>query len=243
MNAARISRLGHRWLALAVGLQLAVWTLSGLYMVVVDLDFIHGDSLVRNLSPALARDRAMAPLAPIIAGRSDVTGVELRVLPDQDQAVYEVRGGSRRELYDAASGHAVPQLDEHRARTLATAYYAGAGSIARVTFIGQEHEVPREIRGRNAPLWRVDFDDALATTLYVDPQSGRLVSRRHRFWRWFDFLWSLHIMDYGERENIDNALLRVATPVAVTTATFGLWVAFFSFSFLQRRRTRSRDTT
>ena len=60
MSFPRIARLGHRWLALLVGWQLTIWTLSGLYMAVVELDFIHGDSLVRNLSPPLRLDDELA---------------------------------------------------------------------------------------------------------------------------------------------------------------------------------------
>ena len=36
----------HRWLALIVGLQIGLWAISGAYMVMVDLDIIHGNHLV-----------------------------------------------------------------------------------------------------------------------------------------------------------------------------------------------------
>lgn len=236
MNAARLSRLGHRWLALFVGLQLVVWTLSGLYMVVVDLDFIHGDTLVRNVAPPVRIDRPLAPLAAIRAGRDDVTAIQLRTLPDQGQPVYELTRSTGPELLDATTGAVVPPFDEPRIRALAVAYYAGSGFPAAVTHIKAAADVPGEIRGRRAPVWRVDFDDWAATTLYLDPTTGRLVTRRHRFWRWFDLLWSLHIMDYVEREDVNNPLLRVVTPLALLTASFGAWLAFFSFAFLQRGR-------
>ena len=49
MKLSLLSRSLHKWLALFVGLQLLVWAVTGFYMVAVDLDFIHGDPLVRNL--------------------------------------------------------------------------------------------------------------------------------------------------------------------------------------------------
>ena len=236
MTAARLSRLGHRWLALVVGLQLGVWTLSGLYMVVVDLDFIHGDTLVRDVAPPVRLDVPLAPLAAVRAGREDVTAIELRMLPDRAQPVYELARSSGPELLDAATATVLSPLGESRIRALAAAHYAGSGTISALTHIASDAEVPGEIRGRRAPVWRVDFDDWTATTLYLDPATGRLVTRRHRFWRWFDFLWSLHIMDYTEREDVNNPLLRAATPLALLTASFGAWLAFFSFAFLRRRR-------
>jgi hypothetical protein len=238
MLSPRIARLGHRWLALLVGWQLAIWSLSGLYMVVVDLDFIHGDSLVRNVAPPLRLDDRLAPLGAIRAGRDDVQAIRLRALPDRDQLVYEVTRASRQELFDARTGRLLPALDEARARALAQSHYAGRGSIAGAQLLTRASDLPDEIRGRRPPVWRVDFDDWTATSLYLDPATGRLVTRRHRFWRWFDFLWSLHIMDYVEREDVNNPLLRIATPLAFVTAAFGGWLAFHSFGFLQRRRRR-----
>jgi uncharacterized iron-regulated membrane protein len=242
MNPARIARLGHRWLTLVVGLQLLVWSLSGLYMVAVDIDLIHGDSLVRNVAPAVRLDTPLAPLAPILRERADVLEVRVRTLPDRAQLVYEVVGEHDTAVFDARSGAALGAIDEARARDLAATYYAGGGAIARVELLADDSRIPREIRGRHAPLWRVEFDDWLATTLYINAVTGRLETRRHRLWRWFDLLWSLHIMDYGERENVANPLLRVAAPLALCTALAGLWLAFYSFPFLQRRRRRG-DTT
>jgi uncharacterized iron-regulated membrane protein len=237
MSSARVARLGHRWFALLVGWQLTIWTLSGLYMVVVDLDFIHGDPLVRDLAPPLRLDDGeLAPLAAIRAGRDDVQSIRLRALPDRQQPVYEVVRATGTELLDARTGQVVPALDATRIQALAEAYYAGDGPVSGVRLLTQASELPGEIRGRRPPAWRVDFDDWTATTLYVDPATGRLVTRRHRFWRWFDFLWSLHIMDYVERDDVNNPLLRIATSLALVTAGLGGWLAFHSFGFLQRRR-------
>jgi uncharacterized iron-regulated membrane protein len=236
MNFARIARLGHRWLALLVGWQLALWTLSGLYMVVVDLDFIHGDTLVRNVAPPVRLDVPLAPLAGIRGGREDIRAIRLRTLPDRGQPVYELVRADGAELLDAATGRPMPVFDATRIRALAAAQYAGSGPVAAVALLRRDADLPHEIRGRRAPVWRVDFDDWTATSLYLDPATGRLVTRRHRFWRWFDFLWSLHIMDYVSREDVNNPLLRVAAPLAFVTAAFGGWLAFHSFGFLQRRR-------
>jgi hypothetical protein len=44
----------HKWLGLIIGLQILIWLGSGLYMVVVDIDFIHGDPLVKNMRETVA---------------------------------------------------------------------------------------------------------------------------------------------------------------------------------------------
>lgn len=80
----------------------------------------------------------------------------------------------------------------------------------------------------------MQFDDWHETTLYIHPDSGELVTRRHRMWRWFDALWMLHIMDYQARTDVNNALLRAASVAGLALGASGLWLLCFSF----RRRTR-----
>jgi hypothetical protein len=240
MMAARVARLAHRWLALAVGLQLVIWTASGLYMTSVDLDLIHGDPLVRNLRTGLAPERVRVAPAAVLAGREGVTRLTLRALPD-GAAVYELRGPGGVTPVDAQTGRTRPPLTREAAATLARSYYAGGGALANLQLL--EGDYPQEIRGRTSPVWRADFDDWLATSLYVDPVTGRLVTRRHRLWRWFDFLWSLHIMDYGERENVNNALLRGVTLAGLAFVASGLWLTAYAFRWGRRRRTSAQATT
>jgi hypothetical protein len=235
MIPARLSRTLHKWLALVAGAQALVWIVSGFYMVVVDLDFIHGDSLVRNLSPPPPRTQAWFPLNTL---RTRITGLEqLRIkgLPGFDQPLYEIRTAGNLLLVDAMTGRMLSPLDESRITALAREYSAGRGSPAAVELL--VGEPPHEIQSRPLPLWRVQFADWHETTLYIHPDSGELVTRRHRLWRWFDALWMLHIMDYEERTNVNNALLQAATVAGLTLAASGLWLLYFSFW----RRTRPTD--
>lgn len=235
MSAARISRLTHRWLAVVIGVQLLVWTASGLYMTSMDLDFIHGDPLVRNLSTPVDVSRVAVVPADALAAHPGAQSLVLRALPGIDAVVYEVSDASGTTLIDATTGIRRALGRDEIAR-LARAYYAGPGTLQRIAFV--EREPPIEVQAAPLPLWRVDFDDWLETSLYVDPATGRLLTRRHRFWRWFDFLWSLHIMDYREREDVNNTLLRVATLGALTFVASGLWLMAYSFR-LRGRATKT----
>ncbi len=94
-----------------------------------------------------------------------------------------------------------------------------------------------EIQTRQLPLWRVDFDDRFSTSFYIDPYSGRLVTRRHQYWRIFDFLWMLHIMDYDQRSDVHNLLLKTAEVTGLTFAITGLWLLFYSFSGRRKKKT------
>jgi uncharacterized iron-regulated membrane protein len=65
MKLTLLSRNLHKWLTLFVGAQLLVWAVTGFYMVAVDLDFIHGDPLVRNLRTPVARSTTVLPVAQL----------------------------------------------------------------------------------------------------------------------------------------------------------------------------------
>ena len=227
MRPALLSRTLHKWLGLIVGIQLVFWTISGFYMVVVDLDFIHGDPLVRNVRVPLGVEQPRVTFSEIARRFEGVTAVSLRALPGQTAPLYEVTTRSGKVLVDATTGQQLSPLSRDFVRQLSQQYYAGAGKLALLTLI--ERDAPLEIQTRPLPLWRADFDDWLETSLYVHPDTGVLVTRRHRLWRWFDFVWMFHIMDFDQRTDMNNGLLRAATIAGLVTVLSGGWLLYFSF--------------
>ncbi len=227
MKPSLLSRNLHKWLTLVVGVQLLIWAVTGFFMVAVDLDFIHGDSLVRNLRAPVGSAQAALPVSQLAGRYPEITLVSLHSLPVLSSPVYELTAAGRKVLVDATNGHQLSPLSSGMIRQLARSYYAGRGQLSAVQLL--EHEVPMEVRGRAPPLWRADFDDWLQTTLYLNPDTGALVARRHRLWRWYDFLWMLHIMDYGERETPTGVVPRVATVLGTVTIASGVWLLYFSF--------------
>ena len=72
-----------------------------------------------------------------------------------------------------------------------------------------------EYRGAPAAwrLWNVEDPDHVA---YVDAVSGEVIVVRHDV-AWWDFLWSLHIMSYQDRDTIGTWLLKVFSLLALGT--------------------------
>lgn len=235
MQTAPLSRKVHKWLFLFVGIQALLWTLSGVYMVVMDLDFIHGDHLVKNLHEPLPADLGqLTPTQDLLERFQGVKSIQLKVLQTVPHYVIHTDAGAH--LVDARSGGEVSPIDGDRARALAEHYYAGSLPATSIDLITENP--PSEVPFRALPLWRVDFDDRYGTSLYIDPNTGALATRRHDYWRAFDFLWMLHIMDYEERENIHNPLLLTVTLVSLTGVLAGLILLFFSFG----RRNKTTGT-
>jgi hypothetical protein len=143
--------------------------------------------------------------------------------------VYRVQSPSGKHLVNAETGVEISPLDETTAVSVARYHYTRQGEVVSSTLIANKEDSPTELQSRALPLWRVDFDDAGNTSFYVSPDDGVMVTRRHTYWRIFDFAWMLHIMDYEERADVNNTLLRIASGLGLVLSFLGMWLLFFSF--------------
>src|SRR3546814_15134343 len=104
------SDLTHKWLALGVGVQALLWTLTGFYMVVVHIDTIHGDHLVRSpVAQPFDLDGLAAP-SKVVAAAPGVSEIRLQRFFGQPVWRAETPEGAR--LFDARSGAPLPALTE-----------------------------------------------------------------------------------------------------------------------------------
>ena len=224
------ARKTHKWLGLFIGLQVVIWSLSGLYMTVVHIDTIHGDHLIRALPQSSVDAANLAdPLSVLRANRWQ----SVRLAWVRNQPAYVVKGDAGETVVDARNNKPVLPPTEAEIRSIAKATYTGNEPIASAQLIS---DIPGEIRGRKPPLWRVEFDHWNKPTLYFSPTTGELVSRRHELWRIFDFVWMFHIMDYDERENVNNPLLQTFTWGAVLMALSGAWLLLFAFPKKKKKK-------
>lgn len=230
MRTNVIARKTHKWLGLLVGLQVVVWSLSGLYMTAVHIDIIHGNHLIRE-SPAKSVE--VSGLLDPASVAANHTAQLVRLAWVKDGPVYVLTAESGEKVVSATTGQPVAPPSEAEIQSIATAIYTGTGPIASTELIS---EIPGEIRGREPPLWRVEFDHWNKPTLYFSPTTGELLTRRHELWRIFDFVWMLHIMDYDARENVNNWLLRGFTWGAVLMALSGAWLLLYAFPKKKRKK-------
>ena len=234
MNRAVLARSLHKWFGLVVGLQILIWLASGLYMVIVDLDFIHGDPLVKNMQQAVTvPDSSLVSMTTLRSRYPDANRIDLKQV--MGKPFFAVTTAKARYLLDPETGAVISPLDEETARDIATFHFNGNAQILNAALITSDP--PMEIQTRRLPLWRIDFDDRFSTSFYIDPYTGRLVTRRHQYWRIFDFMWMLHIMDYEKRSDAHNLLLKTAQVTGLIFAITGLWLLLYSFSGRRKKST------
>ena len=231
MRLPFLARTTHKWFALVVAIQAVLWMLSGIYMTAVHIDIIHGDRLVKSVAP---QPVAVSGLLEPAALAQRVPGFRTAKLDHQlGQPVYVVETEGGPELFDARSGEQLSPLGEADIRARAKALFAEDGEIVSAELLTK---APLEFQNRPVPIWRVEFEGAWHPTFYMSPRTGELVSRRSDLWRTFDFMWMFHIMDYDDRQDMNNPLLQVFTWLAVASSATGAWLLLYSFR--RKRRTR-----
>lgn len=212
----------HKWIGLIVGLQFLLWMASGVVMSLLDAGKVQGREfrIKPPAPPAWPRD-ALDPSALLVAGTGPVSSIGSGWV--LDQPVYQLQDEKRSWLVGARDGRPFV-IDAALAGALARASYSGTGRAGDPRLLAHAPEA----RAHMEPVWRIDFDDADATTIYVSARSGKVLEHRNSTWRLFDFFWMLHIMDYAERTNFNNPLLVSSAIGGLWMALSGVWLLFAS---------------
>jgi uncharacterized iron-regulated membrane protein len=206
----------HLWAGLLLGVQVLLWMLSGVVMSWYHLDLVRGErSMFAAVAPELEATAYASP-GGVVAQMDGATSLELRSF--MNRPVYEAKGIDGMALFNAMTGEKISPISEKIARAVAEQDYVGDGEIVKIALLS---DPPHEYR-KDLPVWRADFDDGLHTRLYISQDTGAVISRRNDVWRIFDFFWMLHIMDYGERTNFNNPLIKAASAAGLLFAVTGL---------------------
>ena len=217
------------WLGWLVGVPMIFWTVSGLVMVARPIEDVRGSALIRDAAP-IASTRGV--VAPLIEGRA-VSAMKLESRATGPRWVIAFADGGAR-LADPATGALLPALGAADAAREVTSRYTGTAKVVETSRVAADSP-PLELR-RALDGWRVKMDDD--THFYIDAGSGEIVARRTSWWRIYDFMWGLHIMDLQGREETNN-------PWVVTFAALSVLMALLAIVLLPltvKRRNRKRVT-
>ncbi len=224
----------HRLVAVVIGLQLLLWTASGIYFAWTDLDEIHGDHLRNEPEPIPFQPGWVSPDAIDFAGGGLIRPRQLRSIEAVeilDRVYYRLRWIDDEQtrqtlLADVSTGSIRGELDREEAIALARAAFKPEAKVARVRRLEESDVGPgHEYRDGPLPAWQISFDHGSRAHVYVAAREGQVVTLRTRSWRIFDFLWMLHTMDYRGRDDINNPLLRALSAFGLLVVLSGylLW--------------------
>ncbi|KUO51684.1 MAG: hypothetical protein APF78_00755 [Sphingomonadales bacterium BRH_c3] len=215
----------HIWLGWLVGFPILMWMVTGLFMAARPIEEVRGNHLLAEqeaqplVLPGSALASAEFPLREMRAVMQD--GRAVAILTGMDGNVQRV---------DMASGAALPALTASDARAIVAARVKGGNEVRSVTAFAADR-VPFDFR-RPMPVWQVALENG--AHVYVGRDTGQIEAVRTRWWRAFDFMWGLHIMDLQTREDTSHPILIVFALLGVIGALFGCVLMF------RRRKARIR---
>ena len=217
----------HIWLGWLTGVPLVLWCVSGLVMVARPIEEVRGDHLRREVAPtALPAGTDIAVRLPSDPARP-VVSTTTRV--EEGRVITRLTYADKRiERFDE-SGRKLAPLSDVEARLLVASRITGGDKVSEVR-LTEADDPPLDFRQPIA-AWQVTLADG--THVYVGRDSGEIAAVRTRWWRVFDFMWGLHIMDLQTREDTHHPILILFAGLALTGSVLGTTLLF------RRRRARA----
>lgn len=198
MKTKKFTRNLHRYLSIFVSIQLLLWTISGIYFAYNKIELVRGEQyrLPKN--------------------------VEYRIFDRLGTSIIETIQYGEKSYKTYPEGNVINPLTKEEAKKITaqkTTLNPLEVSLVTELYPGAEY------RG-SLPVYKVKTDTKDDINVYVGYMTGDIGSIRSDSWRIWDLMWSLHIMDYRERDNINNILLRILSILALVTSISGITLFF-----------------
>lgn len=219
----------HKWLSIVIGLQLVIWVTSGMIISLLDHQLVAGRT-TQQASASNAPLGLVDNLAKLDALGLDEPVTRVRLERVTNRLIYRITTLTGTRTFDAQTGE-VLVITAKQAKALAESSYRGTGQITRSSYLDQGSE---EVHKAGA-VWRVDFDDAHGTRVYLSALDGSVVAHRNRYWKVVDFLLMLHFMDYTRAHHFNN-------PQIIVIGFLALWLTISGLLLVKTNFTR-RDFT
>ncbi|SIQ12852.1 PepSY domain-containing protein [Maribacter ulvicola] len=219
-------RKTHRYLGIFLGIQFLMWTISGLYFSWTDIDEIHGDQFKK----AIPEQAVFSDLLGSSQLELQKPVKTLELIEIADVPYYWI---NETALYNALTGVKKDEITKQEAIQVAERYMLADlefDQILRIETVGAHHEY----RGRPLPAYEISYKSDENLKAYIAIKNGAFQTVRHRDWRWFDFLWMTHTMDYQGRDNFNTIVLRAFSLLGLITVLSGFLLWYTSSPFVRK---------
>ena len=222
----------HKWLAVFVGLQALFWMATGAIMSYLKLEHVRSEHVISREPAPLSSNAALPAWA---SNGGDLVSVTTKMVNARPMVELRRLDGTA-SLHDPSTGGLLSPLSRETAEAIAWRAWSGPKTYIEVVTpvakpVGTEFSGP-------FPAWQVQIGDPDATRLYIDASNGALLAARSDTWRFFDFIWGLHIMDWNERHQINSWWLLLFGIGGTIIAVSGFVLLANRFPNLRRPRAK-----
>jgi uncharacterized iron-regulated membrane protein len=211
-------RLFHKYLSLVISIQLLLWTISGIYFAFNKIELVRGEQYLieQNVSKLNLKEV-----------ESSFSAKDVNFVRRLDEWIIKVETDSGFNYTDL-QGQNLDELNEEEVKEVVR---QRTNLIPLMAQRINKLEIRAEFRGRNLPIFKVTTSTTDNINVYVDAFTGEVTAIRSDSWRIWDFLWGAHIIDYSERENINNFLIKILSILALISSLSGIVLFFKTFKF------------
>ena len=223
----------HKWVSVIVGIQFLLWLSSGIYFNVMDHDKAAGRTHRVYLQTDVKIDtqKLVDPAIVLIQFRPSVMLTLTTLLSKPVYLLTHKKGlyknfENHYTLVNVYNGRQI-KIDKNMANALAKQSYSGPGVIRSSNlFAAPVSDFPRQ---QNA-TWKIDFDDDVDTSVYVEAGSGRIVGHSDDDKRLADIFFMLHFMDYGNEGSFNSVQMILFAFVSLWLSLTGMiWTVDLGF--------------
>ena len=209
----------HKYLSFFISVQLLLWTISGIYFAFNKIELVRGEQYLKKTEESY-----------------DLSIFNFKIDKASD-IDFQKRLG--KEIIIINSNDSVRYLDKFGMPVKKMSSIEAMESVINQTsltpLIAEEvlnEKAGSEFRGRSLPIYKVKTKskDDSKINVYINMYSGDVVAIRSDKWRIWDLMWGLHIMDWKERDNIDNLFLKIFSILALVSSLTGIML-FFKLDF------------
>ena len=211
-------RLFHKYLSLVISIQLLLWTVSGIYFAFNKIELVRGEQYLIEQKVSKLNLKEV---------ESSFSGKNVNFVRRLDEWIIKVETDSGFSYTDL-QGQNLEELKEEEVKEVVR---QRTNLIPLMVQRIDKPEIRAEFRGRNLPIFKVATSTTDNINVYVDAFTGEVTAIRSDSWRIWDFLWGAHIIDYSERENINNFLIKILSILALISSLSGIVLFFKTFKF------------
>ena len=210
-----IVRNTHKYLSFFISIQLLLWTVSGIYFAFNKIENVRGEQY-RLQSPSNYSFKNIEFEIP------EATSAVVKKRLDKTIIAASTKAGMR---YFDEAGDPLKKISFDEAKKIVV-----KNTLLKPIAVEEINESKKgsEYRGRQLPIYKVITHNANNKEInaYLNIFSGDIVAIRSAQWRIWDLMWGFHIMDWQERDNIDNMLLKIFSVLALISSLSGILLFF-----------------
>ena len=212
-------RKTHKYLSFFISLQLLLWTISGIYFAFNKIELVRGEQYLNHLETSF-------DLSKLDFEIEKAKEVEFKKRLGTEIVIIKTKDATR---YLNMLGQPLTKI------SMEDAMASVLTQTTLIPFATEEivnEKSGSEYRGRSLPIYRVKSKNAKGAELnvYINVYSAEVLAIRSNKWKIWDLMWGFHIMDWKERDNIDNILLKIFSILALVSSVTGIML-FFKIDF------------